>query len=1013
MKLKGKKNNRRNERGVALAMAVIIIAILSVIALTALAFSSTEVRTAGSDLQRTQAFYAATSAMEKMTNDFSNLFQTKLQPTAADLVAIESSPPDALKNEGYAFQQSLQEDLVTLSSLRAIQGLPNNVYPRVNISEGPFAGLYASVIPYQMSSTATNNYNGAQVKLEREFNNYLVPLFQFGVFSNEDVEIHPGPLMTFDGRIHSNGNIYALRNTIFLNRLTMAGELVRDATRGGLTNNQSGWDNVSISVNGTIVPMTKGSVQAGSGAVGGPNFVGSTRGNRGYFPGSPNGVANPNWETVSTQSPTGGANQFGGQIFTRTTGATKLKMPLELKGNSPAEIIKRSLPSDDDVLSQSRYHTKSVVRILIDDENAGSGASNIAGIPARKGVLLSNFTPLAVAGGNVLRRIDNSGAYLSADPLLLQRKDPCGNNGLGNGQGNCNGKGNGKGSNDTVTAKTVRGIKSSAETTGGNYIPSGAGIKGRILIEIVKPDGTSVDVTSQILSMGMTEGEPNGIVYLQRPLWAAYAQGSRDRSGNSFDLTSLTNNTQAIADGEIGDPTAFFNPKRGFISTSPSALEDDDAGAPVRELTPSGAYNQIVPINVYNVREGWFQSQMSEYSIYERGITSVAEINMRNLTRWLDGVYDNNLLAGTNAVSANIMGENGYVVYISDRRGDKIKTEYLSDGTAYFSTNGMVDNEDIYGPNGTLDDGEDVIDFGWGPGGKSKKGTLQKDTSELPDTGTVWTAPAVPPPPAAVSPSVRLPRANTIMSWATLSTSNTSYFRRGVRLFNGDALSTSGGAGKLSPTKGVTIASENMVYIWGNYNTTGITGLPASGSTLNTGGYKGAQVPASIVSDAFFPLSKTWFDGLSALYPEGSSNARALTGEPYRMADENLTDITQSTSVRAAIIAGANISSLNATPGRDATGDRRAGGIINFPRFLEDWNLNGATQTWNYSGSYVPLYRSTQALSQWENSTSVIYMPPRRNWSFDQTYLNSGQLPPGTPFFEYVQATGFRQKLHD
>ena len=38
-----------------------------------------------------------------------------------------------------------------------------------------------------------------------------------------------------------------------------------------------------------------------------------------------------------------------------------------------------------------------------------------------------------------------------------------------------------------------------------------------------------MDVTQTILSMGMTEGEPNGIVYLQRPLWAAFVQGSRDR----------------------------------------------------------------------------------------------------------------------------------------------------------------------------------------------------------------------------------------------------------------------------------------------------------------------------------------------------------------------------------------------------------------------------------------------------------------------------------------------------
>jgi hypothetical protein len=38
-------------------------------------------------------------------------------------------------------------------------------------------------------------------------------------------------------------------------------------------------------------------------------------------------------------------------------------------------------------------------------------------------------------------------------------------------------------------------------------------------------------------------------------------------------------------------------------------------------------------------------------------------------------------------------------------------------------------------------------------------------------------------------------------------------------------------------------------------------------------------------------------------------------------------------------------------------------------------------------------------------------MPPRRNWSFDDTFLTPNKLPPGTPFFQYVQATGFRQSI--
>ncbi|HEX8265071.1 MAG TPA: hypothetical protein VF596_06565 [Pyrinomonadaceae bacterium] len=970
--LKNVSRCAKSERGAAMAIAVIVVAILLVIALTALAFSSTEARIASADLQRTHAFYAAATGMEKMTNDFSNLFRKKMNPTVEDLNAIATAPPEELLKENFTFVQTIEEDASRLNELRSIQGLPNNVYPRVNIPDGPYAGLYASIVPYKMSSTALQTYSKAEVKLEREFNNYLVPIFQFGMFSNEDIEIHPGPLLTFNGRVHSNRNIYALQNTLFLNRVTMAGEFVRDSWRSGKPNTDAGKDNVWVRVNGTDVQSTtgNGSVKAAGDAPGGPNILGSAQGSRGYYPDSPGGVANQNWETESVKTAAPDTpNRFGGQVLTGTTGGSKLKLPLEIGGNNPAELIKRSLTSDSEMLSSSRYHAKSQIRILIDDETAGSGAANVAGIPAGKGVLLSQFIPSALnGGGNVLKLISNSGTISGA---TVQQKISTG----------------------TTTATTVRAIKS--DTTGSSpYVPPGSGIKGRILIEIVKPDGTTLDVTQTILSMGVTVGEPNGIVYLQRPLWAAYVQGSRDRDGNGFNLVNLINNYQTIADGEIKQPLTFAA-NRGYVTMSVSAA-DEDSGTIAREAVPPADYNRIVPINFYNVREGWVRSTLSKNDIYERGLMSVVEINMRNLARWLDGVYDNNLLAGTNAVSANINGAEGYVVYVSDRRGDKAKTEYLSDGTVFTSTNGIVDNEDIYGPNGVLDAGEDVIDFGWNVGGTSKKGTLQKDTTELPDSGTLGITPA-----ATATAAERTSRADFVFG------TQVSYFRRSVRLFNGETLSTTGAANKLSATKGITISSENPVYIWGNYNATGITGIPASGSTLNDGGFTGAQVPASIVCDAFFPISKTWFDASSALYPEGMQGSTL-----YRKADENAATVSESTTVRTGIIAGTTISAVSGSPGRNANDERINGGIHNYPRFLELWSIGGVDSPWNYTGSLIPLFHSTQAISQYEDSGSNIYVPPRRNWSFDETFLSPQKLPPGTPFFQYVQATGFRQKLY-
>ena len=360
---------------------------------------------------------------------------------------------------------------------------------------------------------------------------------------------------------------------------------------------------------------------------------------------------------------------------------------------------------------------------------------------------------------------------------------------------------------------------------------------------------------------------------------------------------------------------------------------------------------------------------------------------MRNLARWLDGVYDNNLLAGTSAVSTNVASPDGYTVYVSDRRGDEVHT-YVSSGVTLNATNGMVDNEDIYGPNNVLDPGEDV----------QATGALVKDTNELPDPA------ALPAPSPGYGTDINK-RALAVSGWTNLDSGgiNHKMFRTAVRLFNGENLQISGATGKLSTTKGITVASENMVYIWGNYNTTGINAAPPAGtSSLNdttaTYYYLGNQVPTSIVCDAFFPLSKTFFDSETSLYPDDMSKRPA----------DNSPLFSQETAVRAAIIAGNNLSALSGSPdaGNSSSGESRInGGMHNFPRFLENW-----TARWNFVGSLIPLYHSTQALGQY-NADSTIYGAPIRNWAFDVTFTNPLRLPPGTPLFQHIEPTGFKQIL--
>jgi hypothetical protein len=1072
-----------NERGAALATALIVMSLLSAISMTVLAVVTHESRIAGSDLQRTQTFYAAAASIEKMTSDFCALYARTSRPSTTDFNAVAAAYPTELIAEGFTFTKPDGTPGQTLIVD------PNGATGTVTIPNGPFAGLVASVKPYLLDTTATQTATGVQVRLQRKINNYLVPIFQFGMFSNEDLEVHPGPPFTFNGRVHANGNLYVSGTVTFLSKVTTANELVVDKLRNGSTHAQS----MSVKVSGIDVPLTAGSV------VNGPNFPSATSGNRGYFPGSPDGSPSSTWDSASVAAASSGvANKFGGQVLTRTTGGVPLLLPMQIEGNMTRELIKRILPSDSQILSESRYSSKGQIRILIDDENLS--AVDAAGIPSGQGVNLSTFdpiplpnstpssTPTANGGGRALWRINDTntsvatsynetstsfnmqqqnGTAVQADTVRGIKKGPwinditgvtkttpieitCPAHGYSTGDKvfisgvqpiatNANGgytitktgtdkfqlNGTTAGSGSYTGGGIVYSFTAIPKSSNGTAIATGSGITGHILIQIVDSNGVVRDVTQQILSMGMTEGEPNAIIHLQRPLWAAFTQGSRDASGltnpalngdpvYSNTLTDILNKTRVGANGSIGTPAQ--NSTYGYLT---QIVDDTASGVqPARSDIPGGTkigstcinnpqqvlcqlltdwgttawtnnndWNAIVPINMYNVREGRINSSLNAATVYERGVTNVVEINMRNLARWLDGVYDNNLLAGTGAVSTNVASPDGYTVYVSDRRGDEIHS-YVSSGVTLSATNGMVDNEDIYGPNNVLDAGEDV----------QATGSLVKDTNELPDPA------ALPAPSPGYGTDINK-RALAVSGWTNLDSTgiNHKMFRNAVRLFNGENLQVTGGSGKLSTTKGITIASENMVYIWGNYNTTGINAAPPTGtSSLNdtTSGYYylGNQVPTSIVCDAFFPLSKTFFDSETSMYPDDLSKRPA----------DNGTSVAQETSVRAAIIAGNNLSALSNTPdagNSSASESRLNGGMHNFPRFLENW-----TARWNFVGSMIPLYHSVQALGQY-NANSTIYGAPIRNWAFDITFTDPNRLPPGTPLFQHIEPTGFKQIL--
>src|SRR5205085_7779912 len=171
----------------------------------------------------------------------------------------------------------------------------------------------------------------------------------------------------------------------------------------------------------------------------------------------------------------------------------------------------------------------------------------------------------------------------------------------------------------------------------------------------------------------------------------------------------------------------------------------------------------------------------------------------------------------------------------------------------------------------------------------------------------------------------------------------------GVRLVSGNVL----------PTKGLTVATPDPIYVKGNYNVSDNLGHTSSGSDTTY------AKPASLIGDAITILSATWSDDNS------TSN---LASRPA----ENIT-------VNAAFLAGIV----------ETTSGQFSGGMENFPRFLEDWTGD----TFTFNGSMVVLYPSQYATGLWQGTGSAIgiYNPPIRQWNFDRNFLDPTKLPAGTP----------------
>jgi hypothetical protein len=186
-----------------------------------------------------------------------------------------------------------------------------------------------------------------------------------------------------------------------------------------------------------------------------------------------------------------------------------------------------------------------------------------------------------------------------------------------------------------------------------------------------------------------------------------------------------------------------------------------------------------------------------------------------------------------------------------------------------------------------------------------------------------------------------------------------------VRLVNGATLPYNGG-------RGFSLATQNPLYVKGNYNVTldGTHFALLPDSTTNS---PSCTVPAALLCDAITILSSAFND----------STSKTSTG-----------NASVSNVVNAAIITG-NV------PTTGTTTTTFSGGVHNLMRLQEDWAANSSKLVLNTS--IVVLFASQMATNQFRNpitgwsDPNPYYNPPTRQWGFDPNFYDPAKQPPGIP----------------
>jgi hypothetical protein len=361
-------------KGFTLIATLLLLLLLSGIAIGMLMMVSTEAKVGTQDVQNNTTFHGAEGAIEKMTSDLASTFQNIESPTVSQIEGLSALQPTntmAMSYPVYSLTPAI--DPKTKGPLTSFG----------QIASGPYQGLSAQLLPVTLQATAQGPL-GDEVNMSRTVQVALIPVFQFGIYSDSDLSFFAGVNLNFNGRVHTNGDLYIASGTgttlTFHDKITAWGNVIRWQLANGNTTAGTahlgavdiptaaqGCDNAQPACR----PMLPAEDSVTVGAA--PNTWTTTGQNAGWPAISAGGANYNSWiidGNIGLKGGTG-AKQLSLPFVTGTSGNPVSPQPYEIVRRPPAGELPTSL------LGAARLYNEASIRVLlVDDPKELPGGAN-------------------------------------------------------------------------------------------------------------------------------------------------------------------------------------------------------------------------------------------------------------------------------------------------------------------------------------------------------------------------------------------------------------------------------------------------------------------------------------------------------------------------------------------------------------------------------------------------------------------------------------------------------------